>query len=80
MLTNKDTNVVETKLRSKPKIKLESIADYDCFSTEEESFMDDDENDPDWRKTPLYNRIVKLEVNKNYSHLIKSISIYNIFI
>lgn len=34
---------------------------YDVL-TDDSVMEDDDENDPDWRKTPLYSRIRKQEV------------------
>lgn len=71
---------MESKLRSKPKPKiLEAVADYDgdSFMSTDESYIDDDENDPDWRKTPLYNRIQKLEA-RNYYFIV--LTYYFIFI
>lgn len=51
--------------KAKPKGVIETMAydAYDSFAMTDDSVIeDDDANDPDWRKTPLYSRIQKLEV------------------
>ncbi|XP_033227656.1 chromosome-associated kinesin KIF4 [Belonocnema kinseyi] len=51
------------KKAPKPKSLLET-PDYNAILLTDESIVDDDvENDPDWIKTPLYNRIQKLMNN-----------------
>ena len=51
------------KKAPKPKSVLDT-PDYNAILLSDESIVDDDvENDPDWIKTPLYNRIQKLMVS-----------------
>ncbi|XP_001606485.2 chromosome-associated kinesin KIF4A [Nasonia vitripennis] len=60
VLTEKDLNVVEKK--SKPKAKaIETVMIEESFCYTDESIVDDDENDPDWKATPLFSRIQKIE-------------------
>jgi hypothetical protein len=63
VLTETSNNIMKKpKPKTKSKSTLESVP-YDSFILTDDSIIeDDDENDPDWRKTPLYNRIQKLEV------------------
>ena len=50
------------KKAAKPKSLLDT-PEYNAIILTDESLVDDDvENDPDWTKTPLYNRIQKLMV------------------
>jgi len=55
--------LIENKNSSK-KRKMESeIIDENYLSHDDSSMMEDDvDKDPDWKKTPLYNRIQKLQV------------------
>lgn len=65
VLMEKDPNVLDNKLKAKakPKAVMETIAYESSFMLSDDSVIeDDDANDPDWRKTPLYTRIHKLEV------------------
>uniref|UniRef100_A0ABD2VXV7 Kinesin motor domain-containing protein n=1 Tax=Trichogramma kaykai TaxID=54128 RepID=A0ABD2VXV7_9HYME len=65
ILTEHNSNSKESRHNRNPKPKPKPLTDlYETsFGFTDESIIndDDDENDPDWTKTPLYNRIQKLE-------------------
>jgi len=58
--------LIENKKSSKKRKmegKIEEIIDENYLSHDDSSMMEDDvDKDPDWKKTPLYNRIQKLQV------------------
>jgi len=61
-----NNNLIENKKSSKKRKmegKIEEIIDENYLSHDDSSMMEDDvDKDPDWKKTPLYNRIQKLQV------------------
>lgn len=61
VLTVKDLNIVEKKSKAKTKA-METVILEETFCYTDESIVDDDENDPDWKATPLFSRIQKIEV------------------
>ncbi|XP_014206954.1 chromosome-associated kinesin KIF4 [Copidosoma floridanum] len=68
VLTEKDCNVPDVKLKLRQtKSVREENEELDSFVlTDESAFEDDVENDPDWRKTPLFSRLRNLEkTNRN---------------
>lgn len=66
ILANKDLNVIDKKPKPKMKPKLIEESFSESFGLTDDSIMDEDdeENDPDWKKTPLFNRIKVMEVRK----------------
>lgn len=58
--------------KRKTENKIEEINDENeayYLSHDDSSMMEDDvDKDPDWKKTPLYSRIQKLQVNLYYSY------------
>jgi len=61
-----DNNLSENKKSSKKRKmenKIEEIINENYLSHDDSSMMEDDvDKDPDWKKTPLYSRIQKLQV------------------
>ena len=60
-----ESKAKDEKPKPKPVAKIKSLETtvYDYSFATDESLLDDDtENDPDWRGTPLFRRIQKLEV------------------
>ncbi|XP_058809269.1 chromosome-associated kinesin KIF4A [Phymastichus coffea] len=65
VLTERDINITEKKpmYKAVKSVIKQSVNPYDSFTITDDSLLeeDDDENDPDWQKTPLYTRIRKQE-------------------
>lgn len=59
---NKKSSFKKRKMESE--IKEEIVDENAYLSYDDNSMMEDDvDKDPDWKKTPLYSRIQKLQVN-----------------
>jgi len=61
---NENKKLSSKKRKTESKIKKEIVDENAYLSYEDSSMMEDDvDKDPDWKKTPLYSRIQKLQVN-----------------
>jgi len=63
-LTDNNSNNKDTSLPEKRKTENKTVFLEDAYPLHDDSLTieDDVSKDPDWKKTPLYNRIQKIQV------------------
>jgi hypothetical protein len=62
-LTENNSNNKDTSLPEKRKTENKTVFLEDAYPLHDDSLIEDDvSKDPDWKKTPLYNRIQKIQV------------------